>query len=63
MPAPPGNPKEAPQYILSGWYKEGEPNRKLPWKQALLKQVSSNPVTYEFADPNGGTARIEIRRK
>jgi hypothetical protein len=55
--------KEAPQYLLSGWYKEGEPNRKLPWKQALLKQVSSDPVTYEFADTNGGTARIEIRRK
>jgi hypothetical protein len=55
--------KEVSQYVLSGWYKEGAPGNKLPWKQALLKQVSSDPVTYEFTDPNGGTARIEIHRK
>ena len=54
---------EAPQYILSGWYKEGAPDHKLPWKQALLKQVSTDPVIYEFKDPNGGEAKIEIRRK
>ncbi len=51
------------QYLLSGWYKEGGPDRKLPWKQAAIRQVSSKPTIYEFTDPNGGTARIEIRRK
>lgn len=54
--------KDAPRYILSGWYKEGA-GGKLPWKQAALKQVSSNPEIYEFADANGGTARIEIQRR
>ena len=54
--------KDAPQYILSGWYKEGA-GGKLPWKQAALKQVSASPEIYEFTDANGGTGRIEIRRR
>jgi hypothetical protein len=54
--------KEAPQYLLTGWYKEGGPGSKLPWKQAVMKQVSSKPEIYEFADPNGGTVRLEITR-
>jgi len=51
-----------PQYILSGWYQEGAPDPKLAWRQAAIKQVSSQPDVYEFTDPNGGTARLEIRR-
>jgi hypothetical protein len=54
---------DAAQYLLSGWYKEGAPAEKLPWKQAAVRQVSSNPAAYEFTDPNGGTARLELRRK
>lgn len=54
--------KDAPQYLLTGWYKEGGPESKLPWKQAALKQVSSKPEIYEFTDPNGGTVRLEITR-
>jgi hypothetical protein len=54
--------KDAPQYLLTGWYKEGGPESKLPWKQAEVKQVSSKPEVYEFADPNGGTVRLEINR-
>jgi hypothetical protein len=54
--------KDAPQYLLTGWYKEGGPGSKLPWKQAVMKQVSSKPEIYEFADPNGGTVRLEITR-
>jgi hypothetical protein len=54
--------KDAQEYILSGWYREGA-NRKLPWKQAAIKQVSATPEIYEFADANGGTARVEIKRK
>jgi hypothetical protein len=50
------------QYVLSGWYQEGEADSKLAWKQAAIKQVSSEPEVYEFADPNGGTARLEITR-
>jgi hypothetical protein len=55
--------KDAPEYILSGWYQEGAASKKLPWKQAAIKKVSETPEVYEFADPNGGTARIEIKRK
>ena len=55
--------KDAARYLLSGWYKEGGPGNKLPWKQAAIKQVSARPEVYEFTDPNGGTARVEIRRK
>jgi hypothetical protein len=55
--------KDAPKYLLTGWYKEGGPDPKLPRKQAAVKQVSSKPEVYEFADPNGGTARVEISRR
>jgi len=55
--------KNAPDYILSGWYLEGEASKKLPWKQASLKKVSDAPEIFEFTDPNGGTARVEITRK
>jgi len=55
--------KDPPKYLLTGWYKEGAPDSKLPRKQAAVKQVSSNPEVYEFADPNGGTARLEISRR
>jgi hypothetical protein len=54
-----GSPEPA-QYMISGWYKEGGPNPKLPWKQAALKQVSTKPDVYEFTDPQGGTARLEL---
>jgi hypothetical protein len=53
--------KDAPEYILSGWYQEGA-GKKLAWKQTAIKKTSDNPEVYEFADPNGGTARIEIKR-
>jgi hypothetical protein len=53
---------EAAQYILSGWYQEGAPGSKLAWRQATVKQVSPQPELYEFTDPNGGTARLEIAR-
>lgn len=55
--------KDAPEYILSGWYREDAADRKLPWKQAAIKRVSETPEIYEFTDPHGGTARIEIKRK
>jgi hypothetical protein len=55
--------KDTPKYLLTGWYKEGAPDSKLPRKQAAVKQVSSNPEVYEFADPNGGRARLEINRR
>ena len=60
--------KEPPQIVLSGWYREPgadqkrpDPNR--PWKQADIKNVASRWETYEFADPAGGTARVEITRQ
>ncbi|HTB19209.1 MAG TPA: hypothetical protein VK708_13905 [Bryobacteraceae bacterium] len=53
---------EAAQYILSGWYQEGAADPKLPWHQGTVKQVSSVPEVYEFSDPSGGTARLEITR-
>jgi len=52
---------EAAQYVLSGWYQEGS-ETKPTWRQAAVKQVSSQPEVYEFTDPNGGTARIQIGR-
>ena len=55
--------KDAQEYILSGWYQEGAADRKLPWNQAAIKQVSATPEKYEFTDSNGGTARGEIKRK
>lgn len=54
---------EPAQYILSGWYKEGAPGSKLEWRQAPVKQVSAHPEVYEFTDPKGGTARLEIERR
>ena len=54
--------KEAAQYILSGWYREGT-DRKQPWKQVVIKRVSEKPEIYEFTDPNGGSARVEVTRK
>ena len=53
----------APEYILSGWYQEGAADRKRAWKQAVIKQVSTTPEIYEFTDPNGGSARVEIKRR
>jgi hypothetical protein len=54
---------ERPQYILSGWYKEGAAaDTKIEWKQTSIKQVSSRPEVYELTDPHGGTARLEITR-
>jgi len=55
--------QDAPDYILSGWYQEGESSKKLLWKQAAIKKVSDAPEVYEFTDPNGGSARVEITRK
>ena len=55
--------KETAQYIVSGWYKEGASGSKLEWRQATVKQVSSHPEVYEFSDPKGGTARLEIERR
>ena len=53
---------EPAQYIVSGWYKEGAAGSKLEWQQAPIKQVSSRPEVFEFTDPKGGTARLEINR-
>jgi hypothetical protein len=53
---------ELAQYILSGWYQDGPADPKLPWLQATVKQVSTVPEVYEFTDPKGGTARLEITR-
>ena len=57
---------ELAQYILSGWYQEGAPDSrvdsKMVWHQVQVKQVSKVPEVYEFADPKGGTARLEITR-
>jgi hypothetical protein len=50
------------QIVLTGWYKEGAPDSKVLWQQGSLKQVSTVPEVYEFTDPSGGTARLEIRR-
>jgi hypothetical protein len=53
---------EAAQYVLSGWNQEGASDPKLAWHQATVKQVSAEPEVYEFTDPKGGTARLEIKR-
>jgi hypothetical protein len=54
------------QYVLSGWYREAaqdsKQDSKLVWQQTPIKQVSVEPEVYEFTDPNGGSARLEIRR-
>jgi hypothetical protein len=34
----------------------------MPWHQATIQQVSTLPEVYEFTDPKGGTARLEITR-
>jgi hypothetical protein len=52
---------EAPQYVLSGWYQGGSEAKPM-WRQGTVKQVSSQPEVYEFTDPSGGTARLEIKR-
>ena len=54
--------KEAPQIILTGWYKEGTGDPNQAWKQVAVKKVASRWETYEFTDPNGGTARVELDR-
>lgn len=54
--------KEAPQYVLTGWYRESGDPKEHPWKQAEIKKIQSRWETYEFADPNGGTGRLEIDR-
>lgn len=54
---------EPAQYVLSGWYKDGPPDSKAAWQQATMSQASSQPEIYEFKDPNGRTARLEITRK
>ncbi len=50
------------QYILSGWYRDTASNSKDEWHQGTLKQVSAQPDVYEFTDPSGGSAHIEIIR-
>jgi hypothetical protein len=54
--------KEPSQYVLSGWYQESASDSKAAWKQIPVKQVSAQPEVYEFADPSGGTARLEVTR-
>jgi hypothetical protein len=49
------------QYVLSGWYNEGTEQKPM-WRQARIKQVSEKPEVYEFTDPSGGTARLEVGR-
>src|SRR5580658_812855 len=53
--------KDPAEYVLTGWYRESA-DKKALWKQAEIKRVSSSTESYEFADPNGGAARLEIVR-
>jgi hypothetical protein len=53
--------KEPAQYALSGWYQAGT-GSKSDWQQVRIKQVSSQPEVYEFTDPQGGAARLEVVR-
>jgi hypothetical protein len=59
--------KEPPQIVLTGWYKQVDADpkeeKKELWKQVEVKKVASRWETYEFTDPNGGTARVEIDRR
>ncbi len=55
--------KDAPEIILTGWYRDSDPDPKRPWKQAEVKKAASRWEVYEFTDPNGGTARVEIGRR
>ncbi len=54
---------EPAQYVLSAWYKDSASDPKFPWKQAVVRQVSTEPEIYEFKDPNGGGGRLEIERR
>ncbi len=54
---------DAPEYILSGWYRENPEAKDSPWKQAAIKKVSETPEIYEFTDAQGGAARLRIERK
>jgi hypothetical protein len=55
--------RDAPRYLLSGWYRETGAGKKEPWKQAELKKVEGQPETYEFSAPGGGTARLQVVRR
>jgi hypothetical protein len=55
--------KEPPQIVLTGWYREDGSDPDRPWKQVELKKLPSRWDVYEFADPAGGTARVEITRR
>jgi hypothetical protein len=55
--------KDAPQIVLSGWYRDAGSDPKRPWIQAILKKLDSRWETYEFADGDGETARLEITRR
>jgi hypothetical protein len=57
--------KDPADYVLTGWYRESpgkKADKKALWKQAEIKRISSGMDAYEFADPSGGTARLEIVR-
>jgi hypothetical protein len=54
---------DAPQIVLTGWYREAGTDPKRVWKQAVVKKLDSRWETYEFADPDGATARLEITRR
>ena len=56
-----GSSSEA-RYILTGWYQDSSSNSKPAWHQAVVKQVSTQPEIYEFTDPAGGSARLEVHR-
>jgi hypothetical protein len=49
------------QFVLTGWYNQGT-DAKPDWRQLPVKQAGSQPETYEFADPMGGTGHLEITR-
>jgi hypothetical protein len=54
----------APQIILTGWYKEQGPTAKDDvWKQVEVKKAASRWETYQFTGPDGGTAKIELDRR
>jgi hypothetical protein len=55
--------KDAAEYVVSGWYREGGVNKKAPWVQATVKQIGTNPDVYEFSDPTGATGRLELSRR
>ena len=55
--------KEPAQYVVTGWYKEGGAGSKVEWRQAAIQQVASRPGVFEFSDPKGGTARLEIDQR